>query len=479
MTMPDEISAPTPAARHYIPIQPSLDWAPRSESAASTPGDAGLAFAAAVNRCDDNGLCRRDDNALMCPSYQISHDARHSPQARADTLRRALSGEFGDDGIASDEVRQSLDLCVSCKGCLRECPAGVDIAKMKLEHLQQYKRKHGFTVRDNLIARLPVTAPFAAKHPGWFNARNRLPWLARLAERLFGFTARRAWPQWRSDTVWNTVPRQPAGPVLVGGRALLDAHAAGERTVVLFVDTFSSAFERENVDAAIAVLGAAGYKVHIPRWAPQGDRDERNLCCGRTFLAAGMVEAAKQQAHYLLSALLEFAEAGIDIVGLEPACLFTLRDEIPAMKLGEEAATVAQHAILIDTFLEREASAGKLDALRARLKPATAPMLVHGHCHTKVFAGMSSTLAVLALIPNARATLIDSACCGMAGAFGYDATHYDASMQMAERSLLPAIRNAPDALIVADGTSCRQQIQHGTTREARHAIRVLAEHLQQ
>jgi Fe-S oxidoreductase len=225
------------------------------------------------------------------------------------------------------------------------------------------------------------------------------------------------------------------------------------------------------------VLGAAGYDVHIPRWAVQGDRDDRNLCCGRTFLAVGMVDEARRQAEYLLSALVPFAQAGINIVGLEPSCLFTLKDEILAMRLGEEAQVVADHAMMIETFLEREAKAGKLEGLRAKLKPAASPILVHGHCHQKAFAEISATLAVLALIPGARPSLIESSCCGMAGAFGYDAKHFEVSMQMAELSLLPAIRNAPDAIIVADGTSCRHQIHDGTQRVAKHALLVLAEHL--
>ena len=470
-----------------IPIQTTLDWSAwnvqndavtEQTTGPGTGGDPAEGFAKAVEMCNNNGHCRKFDAGTMCPSYRVTRDEQHATRGRANTLRLAISGQIGSDGIASDEVHDALDLCVSCKGCKRDCPTGVDMAKMKVEHLHHYKKKHGFSIRDNLIARLPITAPFAAKHPGWFNARNRMPWLAKLGERMFGFSAKRSLPEWRSDTVWATLPKPPTGPVLVGGRALLDAHAAGERVVVLFVDTFNGAFERENVDAAIAVLGAAGYKVHIPRWTPQGDRDERNLCCGRTFLAVGMVEAAKQQAHYLLSALLEFAEAGIDIVGLEPSCLFTLRDEIPAMRLGEEADVVARHAMLIETFLEREEKAGKLDKLRAKLKPAASPILVHGHCHQKAFGEMTPTLTLLGLIPDVKPTLIESSCCGMAGAFGYDSKHYDVSMHMAELSLLPAVRNSPGAIIVADGTSCRHQIHDGAAREAKHAIRVLAEHLQ-
>ena len=188
-----------------------------------------------------------------------------------------------------------------------------------------------------------------------------------------------------------------------------------------------------------------------------------------------MMGEAQRQADRLLSALAPLADAGIDIVGLEPSCLFTLKDEIPAMRLGADADVVAPRAMMIETFLEREAKAGKLASLTARLKPATAPIMVHGHCHQKAFGEITPTLAVLGLIPDAKPSLIESSCCGMAGAFGYEAKHFDVSMQMAELSLLPAIRKAPDAIIVADGTSCRHQIADGAQREALHVARLLAQ----
>ena len=475
-----------PPTYKTIPIKTALDWQawnvqndPVTEAitAPGTGGDGAEGFGKAVEMCNNNGHCRKFDTGTMCPSYRVTRDESASTRGRANTLRMAVSGQLGSDGIASEEVHEALELCVSCKGCKRDCPTGVDMAKMKIEHLHHYKLKHGFSIKDNLIARLPVTANFAAKWPRVFNLRNRKPWLARLGEKWFGISAKRSLPEWRSDTVWSRLAAKPVGPTLVSAAALLAAQARGEPCVVLFVDTFNGAFERENVDAAVAVLGAAGYAVHIPRWAVQGDRDDRNLCCGRTFLAVGMVDEARRQAEYLLSALVPFAQAGISIAGLEPSCLFTLKDEILAMRLGADAQTVANHAMMIETFLEREAKGGLLEGLRLKLKPATAPILVHGHCHQKAFAEITPTLAVLGLIPNARPSLIESSCCGMAGAFGYDAKHFDVSMQMAELTLLPAIRSAPNAIIVADGTSCRHQIHDGAQRVAKHAVMVLAEHL--
>ena len=475
-----------PLTYKTIPIKTALDWSawdvqndPVTEAitAPGSGGDGAEGFGKAVEMCNNNGHCRKFDAGTMCPSYRVTRDESASTRGRANTLRMAVSGQLGKDGIASEEVHEALELCVSCKGCKRDCPTGVDMAKMKIEHLHHYKLKHGYSIKDNLIARLPVTAGLAAKWPNLFNLRNRKPWLARLGERLFGISAQRSLPEWRSDTVWSRIPKKLVGPVLVSEEALLEAQSRGEPCVVLFVDTFNGAFERENVDAAIAVLGAAGYAVHIPRWAVEGDRDDRNLCCGRTFLAVGMIDEARRQAEYLLAALVPFAQAGIHIVGLEPSCLFTMKDEMLAMRLGEDAQAVADRAMMIETFLDREAKAGKLDGLRAKLKPAAAPILVHGHCHQKAFAEITPTLALLSLIPDATPSLIESSCCGMAGAFGYDAKHFDVSMQMAELSLLPAIRNAPDAIIVADGTSCRHQIHDGAAREAKHAMRVLADHL--
>jgi Fe-S oxidoreductase len=239
--------------------------------------------------------------------------------------------------------------------------------------------------------------------------------------------------------------------------------------VVLFVDTFNGHLDSENAIAAVQVLQHSGYAVHAVR----GERGQ-TLCCGRTYLAAGMADEAKARARQLLHTLLPLAERGMPIVGLEPSCLLTLRDEMLTMGLGEAARTVADQALLFEEFLAREAKAARL---RLSLRAAHQPILVHGHCHQKAFGAMPPVLEVLRLIPGADPTLIESSCCGMAGSFGYEAAHQAISMQMAELSLLPAVRAAPDALIVADGTSCRHQIADGAGREALHVARVLADHL--
>jgi Fe-S oxidoreductase len=297
--------------------------------------------------------------------------------------------------------------------------------------------------------------------PWLANLRDTLPGLAWLSERSLGLSARRRLPRWRADTFW----RGAGGAGFVTADAALDAARAGRKAAVLFVDTFNGTFESENAFAATRVLQAAGYAVHT---ASKGGRGHH--CCGRTYLAAGMVDQARRHAEALIDALLPLADAGVPIVGLEPSCLLTLRDEALAMRLGTKAETVAQQALLFEEFIAQESKAGRF---ALPLQPAGQPILVHGHCHQKAFGAVSPILDVLRLIPQAQPQLIESSCCGMAGSFGYEAKHQDCSMQMAEASLLPAVRAQPDAIVVADGTSCRHQIMHGAQRQAIHAARLL------
>jgi Fe-S oxidoreductase len=248
----------------------------------------------------------------------------------------------------------------------------------------------------------------------------------------------------------------------------LSAAAAGRKAAVLFVDTFNGTFETENALAAARVLRQAGYVVHSLR------RTRGHYCCGRTYLSCGMVAKARALTGELVDALLPFARAGVAVVGLEPSCLLTLRDEALVMGLGERAEQVSRCVLLFEEFVAREAREGRFSV---RFKSVDAPVLVHGHCHQKAFGAVSPILDVLRLLPGARAELIESSCCGMAGAFGYESEHYEISMRMAEASLLPKIRGAADAIVVADGTSCRHQIYEGARREAMHVARLLERQL--
>ena len=424
-----------------LPLESALDWS------------AWGGFAGAAEMCNNNGACRALGAGVMCPSFRATREEKDLTRGRANTLRLALSGQLGPDALTSEAMNETMRLCVGCKACRRECPAGVDMARMKIEVQHQHARRHGLRLHDRLVALLPRYAPLAARMPALLNLRDRLPGAALLSERLLGFSARRRLPKWRSDPFPSR--ERVAGP------------AAGPE-VVLFVDTFNRWFERETVDDALAVLVAAGYRVHLPGALGGG----RPLCCGRTFLSVGLVDEARREARRVLDALATFAGRGVPVLGLEPSCLFTLRDEYLAMLPGEETQALADRALLLEEFLAAEAAAGRLRLPLRRLEAPGA--LVHGHCHQKAFGAFRATLDVLRLVPDLSVEAVESSCCGMAGAFGYDAGTYDVSMKMGEISLLPAVRSAPgDTLVVADGTSCRQQIQDGAGREAVHAARVL------
>jgi Fe-S oxidoreductase len=462
-----------PPGYKVIPLQPALDWSawdvqndPATEktTAPGTGGDPAHGFAKAVEMCNNNGHCRKFDAGTMCPSYRVTRDEKHLTRGRANTLRLAMSGQLGPEGLLHEEVREALDLCVSCKGCKRDCPTGVDMARMKIEFLHGDRRKNGSRLKDRLIAALPDYAARASRFAGLLNLRNRSGTLARLGEKLLGFSARRSLPEWRRDHFF-------AGGLLGATREQVLAAA---RPVVLFVDTFNGFFEPGNARAAFEVLQAAGYTVHV---AAKDAGDGKHLCCGRTYLATGDVDTARAKARGLVDALAGFAAQGIAIVGLEPSCLLTLRDEVLSLGLGEAARSVAAQAVLLEEFLARQAAMGRLELLKSRLKPLAQPLLVHGHCHQKAFGAMPPVLEVLRLIPGAQPELIESSCCGMAGSFGYEASHIEVSMQMAELSLLPALRAAPDAVVVADGTSCRHQIHDGVQRQAVHAAVLLARQL--
>jgi Fe-S oxidoreductase len=461
-----------------VPIKTALDWRawdvqnnPVTEqtSAPGTGGDPAQGLAKAVEMCNNNGHCRKFDAGTMCPSYRVTRDEQHLTRGRANTLRLALSGQIeglsGQDALSSQAVHDAMDLCVGCKGCKRDCPTGVDMAKMKVEFLQHYKAKHGHTLQDKLVAYLPDYARWAARLAPVLNLRNRMPLLAALTEKLLGLSAKRSLPEWQTRHFFNA---STASASRTASRAEVLAAARG---VVLFVDTFNGYLESANAHAAVKVLQAAGYTVHV---ATKLQDDGAHLCCGRTYLASGMVDKAREKASEVVQSLLPFAEKGLSIVGLEPSCLLTLRDEMLVMGLGEGAQRIAGQALLFEEFLAREAQAGQLDGLKAQIAPVERPVLLHGHCHQKAFDAVSPVMEVLRWIPGAKPQLIESSCCGMAGSFGYEAKHYEVSMQMAELSLLPAVRAQPDAIVVADGTSCRHQIHDGAKREAVHLSQLLA-----
>jgi len=405
-------------------------------------------FAGAVEMCNNNGACRKADPGVMCPSFRATSDEQHLTRGRANTLRLAVSGQLGPGALVSEAMRETMALCISCKGCKRECPTGVDMARMKLEFLHQYRRAHPLSLRDRLVAYLPRYARLASRAGPFLNLRDRIPGIAGLSERIAGFSAQRPLPRWHPRPYRDPAPR------------------AGARAAVLFVDTFNRWFEPENARAAERVLSRAGYAVR-----PATPSGERPLCCGRTFLAVGLIDEAKAEARRLLASLAPALGQGLPVIGLEPSCLLTLRDEFPALLPGAETVLLAKYAKLFDEFIAEESAAGRL-SLPLDSSPRKA--LLHGHCHQKAFNLVGTSVAALKLVPGLDVETFDSTCCGMAGAFGYEAEHHAVSLKIGELGVLPKLRAATaDTLLVAPGTSCRHQIADTLGRTALHPAVVL------
>ncbi|MCC7348275.1 MAG: 4Fe-4S dicluster domain-containing protein, partial [Variibacter sp.] len=497
-------------------MRTALDW--------SAYTGAGGGFQGAVEMCNNNGACRKSAGGVMCPSYRVTREERDVTRGRANTLRLAITGQLGPDALVSDEMAETLKLCVSCKACRRECPTGVDMARMKIEVRAARAERHGLSLQDRLTGWLPRYAPWAARAPWLLNARDIVPGAAALSEWIAGLSARRSLPRWRRDYFRDdegaarTSERADGREVVlfvdtfnryfepenvraardvIPGAAALSERIAGlsarrslprwrrdffrddegavrtpeatdGKEVVLFVDTFNRYFEPENVRAARDVLTAGGYRVAVAT-PPAGGRP---LCCGRTFLAVGRVDKAREEAARVMEALRPHVARGVPVLGLEPSCLFTFRDEYLAMRAGPGTQELAVQAMLLEEFLAREAAAGDL---RLPLRATPKRALLHGHCHQKAFDTMGAVERTLRLIPELDVQTIESGCCGMAGSFGYDAETIEVSLAMGELSLLPAVRKADaQAIVVADGTSCRHQIKDGTGREAVHVARVLA-----
>lgn len=407
----------------------------------------------AVERCNNNGACRKSDPGVMCPSFRATGDERHSTRGRANALRLAMTGQLGQDGLDSAEMAEAMSLCISCKGCKRECPAGVDMAALKLEWQHHQNQRHGVSPRERLLAALPRQAPWLSRVASAINAAGNNSVLRALAERRLGLSKHRSLPRW-SKRPWRDheigIWKPTEGPFT---------------DTLLFVDTFTRWFEPHVARAARDVLACTRDSISCCFPA-----DRRPLCCGRTYLSAGMLDEARREAERLVTYLHPYASLGVRIVGLEPSCVFTVRDEVPRLVPSAEARLVADSFSLFEEAVDADLAAG-----------ATLPFLnepghaaVHCHCHQKAAGAAEATVRLLDRVPGLEVSAIESGCCGMAGAFGYHAEHYNISMRMGELDLLPAVREEDDdTLIVAPGTSCRAQIWDGTGRVALHPAEVL------
>ena len=409
-------------------------------------------YAGAVEMCNGMGACRKLDGS-MCPSFMATRDEEHSTRGRANLLRAALSGRMPDDAadgsITDHRLHQALDLCLECKACKAECESGVDLAKLKYEFLNHYQEKHGVPLRSRLFANINGLNRLGSRYAPVSN------WLAgsavgkALASGLLGVSDRRAQPAFARQSLpdWFARRGAPAGD----GR-----HGA----VALYNDTFMNYNYPEIGIAAVAVLEAAGYLVELVNGG----------CCGRPMISKGLLKQAKEQAGDNIARLYDYAARGIPIVGCEPSCLLTLRDEYPEFIGDHRAQTVAENAFLIDEFLVNAQAAGRLDLHFSGLEKQ---ILFHGHCHQKAMVGTSAALSVLTMPPGYQAELINAGCCGMAGSFGFEKEHYDLSMQIGGLSLFPAIAARPDWEVAVMGVSCRQQVEHGAGRRPQHLVETL------
>lgn len=420
-------------------------------------------YAKAVAVCMHSRDCQKIGKGVMCPSYRITGDRKHSTEARVAAFKAALNDGAKERAFTDPRLDEAMDLCVSCKACKKECPSAVDMTLIKTEYLAQRNEIVGVPARSRLFGGVPEwIGRYRALPRLAIRLRNRCKPLARLAEKWLGVTARRPLPE--------PAPKPFAGVVSASGAT------GGRGDVILFVDTFCHHFDPHIAEAAVAVLEHAGYRARIAKPAPTDAEPGRPLCCGRTYLTTGMVEKARGEAKRILAAFRNEIAAKTPIIGLEPSCLLSLRDELYSLGLGQEAGDLGKQLFLLEEFLARE---HQNNGLRLELKPLNLPKaLVHGHCHQKAFGAMKAMRKVLSWIPGFSFEVIETTCCGMAGSFGLEAEHYDASMRMAELALLPSVRaSAADTPLIANGFSCRHQIEHGAGRRARHIALLLRDAL--
>ncbi|MGH9334383.1 MAG: (Fe-S)-binding protein, partial [Vicinamibacteria bacterium] len=405
-------------------------------------------FARAVELCNGAGVCRKNLEGTMCPSFMVTHEEEHSTRGRANALRAVLDGRVPPEEMASERLYQVMDLCISCKGCKAECPSNVDMARLKSEFLSLYHRKNPYSLRDRLLGHPRRAARLGVALSPLSNWLLRQGWFRKLLQSTAGIDARRTLPAFAEETFesWFRSRRPPKGSTQKG-------------KVALFPDTFMNYHEPEIGKAATVFLEAAGFEVVLPG----------TTCCGRPAISKGMLDEAKKLATATVETLHPFVREGIPIVGFEPSCVLGFRDEYPDLVPGEKSRELARGSFLFEELLSRDGGIG-LDIR----KPAER-LLVHGHCHLKALVGTDPLVSFLKKLSAGPVSLVDSGCCGMAGSFGYEREHYDISLQMAERRLLPAVREAPETTtLVAPGTSCRHQIRDATGRRAFHPAEVAA-----
>lgn len=426
---------------NVIPIESLLDFS------------AEKGFNRAVEMCNGAGICRKRTTGTMCPSFMVTREEEHSTRGRANALRAAMSGRLPETELTGERMYKVMDLCIACKACKSECPSSVDMGKIKVEYLAQYHKANGTPLRTRMfgnIARLSklnsgVLAPIV-------NRSLRSDLVRFVLERAMGISSERTLPDFARQpfTAWFKQHQQAKN------------HQSDKKQIVLFNDTFNTYNDPHIAIAATEVLEALGYEVILPGHG----------CCGRPMISKGLVTEARAAALDTVQKLAPYAKQGISIIGLEPSCYLSLRDEyLYLLPDNPDAKLVADQVLGFEEFIAQLAENGEFTL---ELTDNQQRILLHGHCHQKSLVGTEPSKATLSLPCNYSVQEVDSGCCGMAGSFGYEAEHYDISIKMAERQLLPAIRSADDeTIIVAAGTSCRHQIMDGTGKRVLHPAEVI------
>ncbi len=407
-------------------------------------------FSDAVEMCNNNGACRKLDSGVMCPSYRVTKEEKDLVRGRANTLRLALSNQLPEGSFASKEMFETMELCVSCKACQRECPMSVDMAKMKSEFLSHYYKKFSMSIKDKIISDMPKLIWLLKIIAPIFNTVKNVPLLDKAIE-FFGFSSKRQMP-----VVQNIAPL----------KEIYQTQPQLNNKIILLADTFNINFEIKNIMYAIKVLNKFGYQAIIPSF--DDSNLSRPLCCGRTYISFGQMDKAKYEMNRFTNYIINNGYAEMPVVGIEPSCLLTFNDEYKSLKGIDKREQLQNKFYLIEEFILEQIQQGK----KVNASTYTKNVLVHGHCHQKSqdrFKGLLDLLKIL----NIKHKAIDSSCCGMAGSFGYSSKNFDISQKMANLSLIPTINEHPEDVVVANGTSCRQQIFDFSKRDAKHVSELL------
>jgi Fe-S oxidoreductase len=413
----------------------------------------GDGFTRATERCIGMGKCRSSEGATMCPSYRATKEERYSTRGRGRMLSEMLRGEVITDGWQSEDVKEALEWCLACKGCRSDCPTHTDMASYKAEFMSHYYENHPLPVHAHSMGRIGEWAPLAARWPGLVNAVAHSNAFSTMAKRLGGIAPERALPRFAKRSFraqFDAIRRGRRDPERASGMRRGDP-------VLLFPDTFSNHFRPETALAAARVLEASGARVSLPR---------EPLCCGRPYYDFGMLDKAKAALQKIVAALAREIEAGVPVVVLEPGCLSVFKDEMNKLLPGDaSAANLSRQAMSLGDFLV--ARDWKPDNVGGHA-------LLHGHCHQKALGGTRADVALLEAA-GIETEAPDMGCCGMAGSFGFRPESYETSVKIANLSVLPKVKGTTaETLIVANGFSCREQIEGLSNRETLHLADVLA-----